>query len=230
MTVEPEMSIPVPNVYTGSNLLTMSPRKWTDRDRVNKDNVQLVPGDTVESGTKIYSCAFYAWPNPSDPSNSPIELTIKLDYPYLVDALFYAGDPAKITYDKMFLAGPFQVFVGWSSDYTQNPSCTVQTTGSWNGGCTRDPFCQPGGEELFCGLVGQYVTLVRYWENYRVVVDEQEMTGICAFGVVSDLDSRVTVLADSLASHYSIVRGEFLVLNGELVNPVGSVPILSILR
>ena len=63
-----------------------------------------------------------------------------------------------------------------------------------------------------------------------MVVDAQEMTGICAFGVVSDLYSRVTVLADSLASHYSIARGGLLILNGELVNPVGSVPILSILR
>lgn len=118
MTVEPDAGSPVPDVYSGSNLLTMSPRKWTDRDRSQKDNVQLIPGDTLEAGDKIHSCAFYGWSNPADPTNSPIELTIKLDYPYLVDALFYAGDPAKIILDKMFLTGPFQVYVGWSSDHT----------------------------------------------------------------------------------------------------------------
>ena len=63
-----------------------------------------------------------------------------------------------------------------------------------------------------------------------MILDGQDITGICAFGVISDLDSRVDVLADNLASNYSIARGELLVLNGELVNPVGSDPILSILR
>ena len=110
MTVEPHAATPVPGVYIGSNLLTMSPRKYSDRDTM-KTNPQVIPGNTLESGAKIYSCAYYAWSTPGDPANDPIELTIKLDYPYLVDALFYAGDPALITLpvpaDKMFLAGPF---------------------------------------------------------------------------------------------------------------------------
>ena len=106
MTVEPQIGFPVPAIYSGSNLLTMSPRKYTERD-TTKTNPQSIPGNTLESGPKIYSCAYYAWSTPSDPANDPIELTIKLDYPYLVDALFYAGDPAKITEDKVFLAGPF---------------------------------------------------------------------------------------------------------------------------
>ena len=123
----------------------MNPRRWTDRDPV-KRNIQFTPGSTAEGGAKIYSCAYYAWPVPSDSGNAPIELTIQLDYPYLIDALFLAGDPAMVPYHQTFLTGPFEVYVGWSSDYTQNPSCTSAQLSAYyvdslGDGCTRDPHC-----------------------------------------------------------------------------------------
>ena len=202
ITFEPSGTVSVPD-YTGANLLTMNPRRWTDRDP-SKRNIQFIPGDTTEGGVKVHSCAFYKWDSTLDPTSNPIEVTIKLDYPYLIDSLFFAGDPAMITLDDEWLTGPYEIFVGWSPDYKQNQSCTggPYETWPWSPGDKRHNNLYPGGDELFCGLPGQYVTFLRHYDAIRVVTDLQEITHICVFGVISDLDSRVTISLDSLSSQY----------------------------
>ena len=44
-------------------------------------------------------------------------------------------------------------------------------------------------------------------------------------GVIADLDSRVTVWAEKLPSAYTVVRGDTLIINGQLVNEIGGAAI-----
>ena len=79
-------------------------------------------------------------------------MTYKLEYAYMVDAIFFVGAFGEK------LIGPFHVYVGFNDDYTLNEECN---NGPYLVSATANPSPWPNGAEVWCGIQGNYVTIWR---------------------------------------------------------------------
>ena len=78
------------------------------------------------------------------------------------------------------LVGGFEVHIGLNSDYSENSKCAGGPYLVCNG-CIRDADTWPGGFEAWCGLKGEYVSIVRDSSAGHLEDDVR----ICTLGIIA---------------------------------------------
>lgn len=137
--------------------------------------------DVVGSSTpsNLESCATYTH------LSGTFVITLLLDQVYLVDAILLKGDDYSYAQVGEYLAGPIELYVGNSPDYTQNTRC--------ENGPVSPPyliydgtinFAWENGVEAWCGIAGNYVSVVRD----PAAITEQQNVSICTLGIISNTE------------------------------------------
>ena len=98
-----------------------------------------------------------------------------------------------------YLVGPFELYVGYSTDYTENSKCKdgPYLVDGYDPNLTYE---WPAGVEVWCDLIGDYVSLVRDPSG----IDLIPHVYIGSLGIIADLDTRLTIALESLGTHYSV--------------------------
>ena len=100
-----------------------------------------MPGSSAVSYDQ--TCSAFSLPSQS---GELVELTFKLDKAYLVDVLLITSDPGiASTLPYKYFTGPYEIFIGFSEDFSQNQSCTGGPSEPFDG--TTGTHQQEGGIE-----------------------------------------------------------------------------------
>ena len=116
------------------------------------------------------------------PGLDKVELTLKLDRPYMVDAILVVGG-----YSTWM--SNYKVYIGMDPDFNNNKQCDLNfdVIKSWiDGGAPNRPWMNnwPNGDEIFCNTYGQYVSFTMKKRDGM-----NRPCTLCEFGVIADLDS-----------------------------------------
>ena len=112
--------------------------------------------------------------------NDELVITWRLDAPYRIDTVVVIGE---LDVDDLhMLVGGFEVHIGFDINHNNNEKCPNGPFLSCDSGCDIGRGSWPGGFEAWCGLEGNYVSLVREAPAAAIENDVR----ICTLGIISD--------------------------------------------